>query len=192
MKKSVWYLVALVALTGSFFIDDKLALFFNQHSNAWLTAFFKFFTYIGSGLSAVIPLIIIALWVSKKREYIIPLALGALATLALCYGLKIVAARPRPYESLKFMPMVSHFSSKSFPSLHASMSFSTLPVLLKVFGSLRYFWIAVISLVAFSRVYLGVHYVSDVIAGAMIGYAISDFFMSSMKDKWFRRINFLR
>ncbi|MEK6816354.1 MAG: phosphatase PAP2 family protein [Nanoarchaeota archaeon] len=192
MKKSVCYLVALVALVGSFFIDDRLALFLNQHNSTLLTAFFKFFTYIGSGLSVFIPLIIVALWFSKKREYIIPLALGSLATLVFCYGLKMAVARPRPYESLGFVPLVAHFSSKSFPSLHASMSFSALPVLAKVFSGLRYFWVLAISLVAFSRVYLGVHYLSDVIAGGMIGYAISDFFMSSMKKKWFRRANFLR
>lgn len=191
MKKSVWYLVALVALVGSFLIDDKLALFFNHHNNAILTAFFKFFTYLGSYIWVIVPLIIVALWISKKKDYIIPLALGSLATLVFCYGLKIIVARPRPYESLKFTPLVPE-SSKSFPSLHASMSFSTLPVLYKAFNSLRYFWILIISLIAFSRVYLGVHYLSDVIAGAMIGYAISDFFMSSMKEKWFRRINFLR
>lgn len=192
MKKGVYYLIALIALAGSFLIDDKLALFFNQHSSALLTAFFKFFTYIGSGLSVVIPVIIIALWISRRKEYIVPLALGSLVSLAVGYGLKVIVARPRPYESLDFIPLVSHFSSKSFPSLHACMSFSTLPVLVKVFSGLRHLWIAVVSLVAFSRVYLGVHYLSDVIAGAMIGYAITDFFMSSMRYKWFRRINFLR
>jgi len=192
MKKFVWYLMAFAALVCSFLIDDALALYFNQHSNALLTELFKFFTYLGSGLSVVIPLIIIALWLVKKREYIIPLALGSLVALVLGYGLKVAVARPRPYESLGFTPLVSHFSSKSFPSLHASMSFSVLPVLVRVFSGLRWLWIAVILLISFSRVYLGVHYLSDVIAGAMIGYAASDFFMSSMKQKWLRRINFLR
>jgi undecaprenyl-diphosphatase len=60
----------------------------------------------------------------------------------------------------------------SFPSFHAMFVFSLLPLLNKQYSKFKYVWIIFAILVAFSRVYLGVHYLSDVLAGAIIGYLI--------------------
>ena len=50
--------------------------------------------------------------------------------------------------------------------------FSALPVLSKEFKKLKYAWLVFACLVAFSRVYFGLHYLSDVLGGAIIGYLI--------------------
>ena len=96
------------------------------------------------------------------------------------FGLKLVFQRPRPN--------VSHLveeSGYSFPSGHA-MTITTFGILLifflwqsklsknkKVFGSILI--VLLILLVSFSRVFLGVHYASDILAGIMLGCAFSLF-----------------
>jgi len=50
--------------------------------------------------------------------------------------------------------------------------FSALPILNKKFNKLKYIWLVFACLVAFSRVYFGVHYMSDVLTGALVGYLI--------------------
>ena len=84
--------------------------------------------------------------------------------------LKEIFARPRPCNVLPDVHLITGCSgSLSFPSSHAVNSFT----LAAVFGFYeRRLWIITApaaSLVAFSRVYLGVHYPADVIVGAMVG-----------------------
>ncbi len=81
--------------------------------------------------------------------------------------LKGVIARPRPD-----IERLVNVSSYSFPSRHTTTFFSIAPsafIESKAFG---YSWIALSSLIAFSRVYVGAHYLSDVFGGMLVGYII--------------------
>ena len=53
--------------------------------------------------------------------------------------------------------------------------FCAVPLLSKEFPKFRYVWIFLACLVGFSRIYFGFHFLSDVIAGAVIGYLLGAF-----------------
>jgi len=56
--------------------------------------------------------------------------------------------------------------------MHAVVAFSLLPLLLEYLPRYRKFWIGFAFLVAFTRVYLGFHFLSDVVFGIIFGYFI--------------------
>jgi len=99
-------------------------------------------------------------------------------------ALKAIIQRPRPFEVMSINNTVTTNMS-SFPSGHAMIFFSIIPIMSKNFPKIKtVLWIVAI-LVGMSRIYLGVHYFSDVVAGAIFGYAIGWTFMKlGEKYEW--------
>lgn len=88
-------------------------------------------------------------------------------------GLKNILRRDRPWLRLKFKPVIKPADRFSFPSGHATAAFLFAALVIAsfpVWAPLFYGWA---TLVAISRVALGVHYPSDVIAGAILGTSIA-------------------
>jgi undecaprenyl-diphosphatase len=102
----------------------------------------------------------------------------ALADLA-CSWLKVVTTRPRPCQALEGLRLiVSCPRSFSLPSSHATTSFAFItPYFLLARRFIQTGWLVYIvmlaSLIALSRAYLGVHYPSDIVAGAVLGAAVA-------------------
>ena len=112
----------------------------------------------------------------RGRITIAILLIAAGTTDAMCFQIiKPWAGRIRPshefYEYINLL--VSKGGKYSFPSNHAANSFVFATVLSYFYDRNRTFLYIIASTIAFSRVYVGVHYPLDIIFGAIIGYVIS-------------------
>jgi undecaprenyl-diphosphatase len=114
---------------------------------------------------------------NTRKVALLGLAALLLANVAV-YLLKIIVAEPRPFNVLPNVDLlVSESEIYSFPSGHSASSFAVMIVIglkyrLHIKGKtyrLLYPLLAFASLIAFSRVYIGVHYPLDVVFGAIVG-----------------------
>ena len=117
------------------------------------------------GLGAVLAIVD-----SSNREAWLICALLAPIAIALNYVIKLVVKRPRPVLD-GLPPLGGAPSSLSFPSAHATSSFAVATAMTRVdsLGALAFILAVALSL---GRPYLGMHYPSDVLAGAAFGVAL--------------------
>jgi membrane-associated phospholipid phosphatase len=140
----------------------------------WLTPFFSLITQLGNPLVLVtlsaVPLV---LGKGKFRAMAAILLIGLLLGYLVMNDLKNVVERLRPDD-----PRITNYlisASYSFPSGHALLTFLAASIIGGFLGwKFRLAGYFVASLVAISRLYLGVHYATDVLAGALIGLIIGE------------------
>ena len=86
-------------------------------------------------------------------------------------AVKFVARRPRP-QLADLPPLVKTASQRSYPSAHATTSTAAAVVLSKLLPPAPVYTFA--AGLTLSRLYLGVHYPSDTVAGAALGWAFAE------------------
>jgi undecaprenyl-diphosphatase len=156
--------------------DVELARWLHEHSSPALVSVFDVITLAGNVVTLAVLTAIVGLLLLRRGARNDAMFLGAVALgVELVNGvLKLAFHRPRP--ELAFV----HLDTYSFPSGHAAGSTA-------IFGALAYLAArrtagplrtailvatpALIALVGFSRLYLGAHYLSDVLAGYAVGAA---------------------
>ncbi|RKD21025.1 hypothetical protein BEP19_15195 [Ammoniphilus oxalaticus] len=131
-----------------------------------------FFSEIGNGGAVWFLLVGLLLLFKSSRKAGIYTAVAILTAALVQYVLKILFARPRPLvdpiDLLIEMP-----TSYSFPSGHTLISFSAAAALALFFPRMGGVALVIALIIGISRVYLRVHFVSDVFFGALFGLAIS-------------------
>jgi undecaprenyl-diphosphatase len=173
-KIAAFFIVFAVALALSFRFDAAIVKFATSLQRAWLNPIMILITYAGSSLAVLFISTSLFLLHERKRKWLLPLGASLFFSLAITALIKLLSARVRPFY-LGFPTLnvlITSVSGSSFPSSHATAAFSALPVLDREFPRFRFVWLAFACLVAFSRVYFALHYPSDVIFGAFIGYAV--------------------
>lgn len=108
-------------------------------------------------------------WRSAGGYLLLGILLAALAQDVL----KDFFERPRPVVADPSTLLVEMPTSFSFPSGHTVLAFCAAGILYSVLPRVAPFVLVLACLIGFSRLYLGVHYISDVVGGALIGLAIS-------------------
>lgn len=162
-KKAIILGAGIVALIISFIFDNTIISSVYSIRLDFLTAIMRTIT---NTWFILLFLLIISAFLYKKRRFLL-LWLSCLSALVIIYVIKIIIPRTRPpIEQLIVM------ADSSFPSMHAAFLFAFIPIIIRYKPRLRCVWFAIILLITFSRLYLGVHYLSDIIAGALIGYII--------------------
>jgi membrane protein DedA with SNARE-associated domain/membrane-associated phospholipid phosphatase len=150
-----------------------------DHRDAWLTPIMKLVTWLGSD-AVLVPLVVLigVTYVLRRQTWrpMIVLAVSLGGTAALIDGLKPLIDRPRPPDAVHLIAV----SGASFPSSHAAAAAAVLGALGALFATGRSMrskvWIWTIAgvlavFVAYSRLYLGASWWTDVIAGLAIGGA---------------------
>lgn len=146
------------------------AIYENVHS-AFLTMFFRIVTLLGEGGIFWIAVAVILLFFKKTRRS--GICIGASLLIGVIVGngiIKNVVARPRPYDAIAGIEsVVSHLSDYSFPSGHSLCCFEAATAL--AMNRTKWAIPAYVGavLVAVSRLFLFVHYPTDVICGALLG-----------------------
>lgn len=157
--------------------DFQVLAFIQQHFHNPLTDFlFPLVTYLGELGACWIFLALVLLFIKKYRRagavMLIAMALGALLGEGI---IKNIVCRPRPFQYFDAACplLIDPPSGYSFPSGHSCASFAAATALFlqhRRAGSLA---LVLAALIAFSRVFLFVHFPTDILAGALLGILLA-------------------
>jgi undecaprenyl-diphosphatase len=166
-------------------VDKNISSYIFSKRTDILIPYMKFFSFLGEPLGFVILGIFVIVLLSKRNYFFsILLSLGTLVPYTLCHLIKVLVERPRPL--LEYRLAVE--TSFSMPSGHSTIAFALFPILLGLYRQsgfhyknyekhfdlgIEFSLIFTPYFIAFSRVYLGMHYLSDVVIGAIIGLVFS-------------------
>jgi undecaprenyl-diphosphatase len=151
-------------------LDQRLERWVVQHRTEPFDTFFVALSHIGSYGIVWLTLAVLAVWL-LRRPVVFPLMVIAYFTSAAASNvIKLMVERSRPVDH----PLVPEPTTHSFPSGHATTSFAcaaTLaPFVDRRAAPVLY---ALAAAIAYSRVYVGVHYPFDVLAGAALGLIVA-------------------
>ena len=154
-------------------LDSDILVFIQEHlRNEPLSKFFIPVTHLGDWGLLTILVTLLFLMTPKYRRIGFMCVMGLiLDALVINLLIKPIVGRMRPYDAIEnFNAIVPLFSDKSFPSGHTAAAFVVAVIICKTLPK-RYgiFAITLASLIGISRLYVGVHYPTDVLCAAIIG-----------------------
>ena len=187
-KQGIWLIVYLLILSvvawlctevwekEAFSLDRSFLLWLHQFANPQLDRVMLFFTALGDPPTVVTIFLITSVWLLLKRRYSdeIRFAIVCAGGVIINQEMKLFFAKPRP----ELWPRLITDLTFSFPSGHAVGSMVVYGflayILAKELQSYRLYIYAIASIfivaIGLSRLYLGVHYPTDIIAGYGVGF----------------------
>jgi len=168
--------IAAVAIGASFYFDDAVWNFIQQHQNRGVYNFMRNVSRFGDWPSHVVLglLLLGTAWIRGSRKwsrvFLVMLIAMALAGVA-GNVIKRTVPRARPSVHTDIRWGGPHFSTKyhSFPSGHVGASTAFFGVLFIARRRLGLACLPIPILIGFSRMYIGAHYLSDVVCAAVLG-----------------------
>lgn len=179
----------------SLYFDSEIIKIISMIRNNFLNDFFLGINFISSAVIIFFLLTILFLWKEKKRKWILPLWFTIGLSVVISFLLKFTVQRLRPFQLdiISLLPILEKASHSiwnfSFPSFHTMLTFGVFPFLSKEYPKFKYIWIIFAGLIAFSRIYFGLHFLSDVIVGGVIGYLLGATIINiEEENKFFEKI----
>jgi len=176
-------------------VDARFSAWLQNHSVHSLTGFLLLITRLHSLLGVTVMTLAVSayLWIKRLRIWILALMLAVFGGMLLNLLLKHLFVRERPHFDNPLLALTTY----SFPSGHTVMAtvfYGTLCALI-VSRNRRWLWRVLtiaaaaflVLLVGFSRIYLGAHYLSDVLAAIAEGLAWLAFCLISVEELKRRR-----
>lgn len=167
-------------------------IYLNSFHTNWLDHFFTFYTYIGDGIFSIIISLLFLFLKRRKDALMIFLAYSLSGITSQIIKNLVIAPRPISYFKAEqyqhFIKGIVTHTSASFPSGHSTSAFALSLILALILQNKK--WniplLVLAILTGYSRIYLGQHFLLDVIVGSLIGtiFSLAVFHvMSNLKIK---------
>jgi len=148
----------------------------NSYHSFWLDTFFIKYTYLGHGFFAIFLAVFYFFWLKSKQTGVVLLYAFLLSGL-ITQTLKHIIYSPRPKlffgnsEQSYFINGIEFAYNNSFPSGHTATAFAVATVLAITDKNKKFHLLILLAalFIGFSRIYLGQHFLTDVLAGMLTG-----------------------
>lgn len=199
-KNSVYFICLLLFLLAAayiclFYTKAEGFYLLNPYHNTAATSFFIFFTWLGDGLFCVLTGI--ALFFFNRRYLSVLVISSYLLSGLIAQVLKYFIIEARPAVFLKdsnykyFIDAVTLHNFHAFPSGHTASAFALATVLAVALNNRSWGIIFLITaiLVGYSRIYLGQHFLIDVLCGSLIGVvsAVACLYVTRKDNEFFKK-----
>ncbi len=158
-------------------VDTAILLLIQEHIRTEaFHGFWRAVTSLGNvGWFWILTAVLLFLFIGTRQVGLAALCSLLMGFLITNLALKNLVDRTRPYDAVAaIVPLIPRPVDSSFPSGHTCASFAAAFIYFKMLPR-RYGILAVVlaGLIAFSRLYLGVHYPTDVLAGFLVACLVS-------------------